>query len=211
MKGSKLRRFFCRNLKWQKAAGILGALSGEHARRISHAISMTASVTPEAVDRIGQSLVAQMDDRPERAFDKSPADRVGAILTATSENIREEVLKGLDETDPDFAKLVREAIFTFKDIPRRIAPQDIAKAFRPVAQKNLVAALSYAKASGVEDSVTFILDNMTNRMADLLIEEMEQIGRVKHKEGEEAIKQVMNVLQSGLSEGVFDFVNEEET
>ena len=80
-----------------------------------------------------------------------------------------------------------------------------------MAQKYLVAALSYAKASGVEDSVTFILDNMTNRMADLLIEEMEQIGRVKHKEGEEAIKQVMNVLQSGLSEGVFDFVNEEET
>ncbi|MGB1828388.1 MAG: FliG C-terminal domain-containing protein [Paracoccaceae bacterium] len=198
-------------LEVAKAAGILGALSGEHARRISHAISMTASVTPEAVDRIGQSLVAQMDDRPERAFDKSPADRVGAILTATSENIREEVLKGLDETDPDFAKLVRKAIFTFKDIPRRIAPQDIAKAFRPVAQKYLVAALSYAKASGVEDSVTFILDNMTNRMADLLIEEMEQIGRVKHKEGEEAIKQVMNVLQSGLSEGVFDFVNEEET
>ena len=152
-----------------------------------------------------------MDDRPERAFDKSPADRVGAILTATSENIREEVLKGLDETDPDFAKLVREAIFTFKDIPRLIAPQDIAKAFRPVAQKYLVAALSYAKASGVEDSVTFILDNMTNRMADLLIEEMEQSGRVKHKEGEEAIKQVMNVLQSGLSEGVFEFVNEEET
>ena len=198
-------------LEVAKAAGILGALSGEHARRISHAISMTASVTPEAVDRIGQSLVAQMDDRPERAFDKSPADRVGAILTATSENIREEVLKGLDETDPDFAKLVREAIFTFKDIPRRIAPQDIAKAFRPVAQKYLVAALSYAKASGVEDSVTFILDHMTNRMADLLIEEMEQIGRVKHKEGEEAIKQVMNVLQIGLSEGVFEFVNEEET
>ena len=56
-----------------------------------------------------------------------------------------------------------------------------------------------------------ILVNMTNRMADLLIEEMEQIGSVKHKEGEEAMKQVMNVLQIGLSEGVFEFVNEEET
>ena len=78
-----------------------------------------------------------MDDRPERAFDKSPADRVGAILTATSENIREEVLKGLDETDPDFAKPVPEAIFTFKDIPRRIAPQYTAKAFRPVHKNTL--------------------------------------------------------------------------
>ena len=124
-------------LEVAKPAGILGVLCGEHARRISHAISMTVSVTPEAVDRIGQSLVAQMDERPERAFDKSPADRVGAILTATSENIREEVSKGLDETDPDFAKLVREAIFTFKDIRRRIAPQDIAKAFRLVAKNTL--------------------------------------------------------------------------
>jgi hypothetical protein len=51
-----------------------------------------------------------------------------------------------------------------------------------VAQKYLVAALSYAKASGFENSVTFILDNMTNRMADLLIEEIDHIGRVKYKE-----------------------------
>ena len=71
-----------------------------------------------------------------------------------------------------------------------------------MAQKYLVSALSYARASGFEASVTFILDNMTNRMTDLLIEEIEQIGRVKHKEVEEAIKQVMNVLQSGPSDGV---------
>ena len=57
---------------------------------------------------------------------------MGAILTTRSHQMREEVLAGLDHTDPDFAALVWEAILTFKDIPKRIASKDLAEALRSI-------------------------------------------------------------------------------
>ena len=51
-----------------QAAQLLGHLPGPVARRITYAVSKTANVTPEAVERIGWSLAAQLDQRPAQAF-----------------------------------------------------------------------------------------------------------------------------------------------
>jgi flagellar motor switch protein FliG len=56
-------------------------------------------VTPQAVDRIGQSLMAELDNKPERAFATLPEDRIAAILTAASDDLRDKVMNGLRETD----------------------------------------------------------------------------------------------------------------
>ena len=45
----------------KRAAELLGRLPGPEARRITYAVSQTSAVTPEAVDRIGLSLAAQLD------------------------------------------------------------------------------------------------------------------------------------------------------
>ena len=47
-----------------KAAALLGTMPGPRARKISFAISQTAGVTPQAVDRIGHSLMAQLNNIP---------------------------------------------------------------------------------------------------------------------------------------------------
>ena len=44
-----------------KVTGIVGMLGGEHAHPISHAVCMNARVTPDALDRIAQSSLAQID------------------------------------------------------------------------------------------------------------------------------------------------------
>ena len=43
------------------AAALLGSMPGPDARCITYAVSLTSAVTPEAVDRIGLSLAAQLD------------------------------------------------------------------------------------------------------------------------------------------------------
>ena len=40
------------------------------------------------VDRIGERLVVQKENRPEWAIDKASIDLVGSILTLVSQNIR---------------------------------------------------------------------------------------------------------------------------
>lgn len=192
------------------AADLLGRLPGPRARRITYAVSLTNAVTPEAVDRIGLSLATQLDAQPKRAFDAGPVERVGAILNSSTSMTRDDVLTGLDETDQGFADAVRKAIFTFGNIPARIAPRDIPRILREVEQAQLVTALAGAEAAGFAASRDFILENMSGRMADQLREEMENAGKVKPSDAEAAMSEVVAVIRQMEQSGDLLLVVEEE-
>lgn len=125
-----------------KAAELLSHLPGPEARRITYAVSQTGTITPDTVDRIGLSLAAQLDDRPEVAFDTGPGERVGAILNLSAATTRDEMLDALDEEDADFASTVRKSIFVFKHITERLSPRDVPQVIREVDQGDLVIALA---------------------------------------------------------------------
>ncbi len=169
-----------------KAAELLGKLPGERARRIVYAMSLTGNVDPETVRRIGQSMASQLDAQPAKAFDTGPVERVGAILNYAAASTRDDVLVGLDAEDKSFADQVRRAIFTYTNIPKRVDARDIPKVIRNIDQVVLVKALAAAKGEDVT-STEFILANMSQRMAASLREEMENLGKVKDKDGEEAM------------------------
>ncbi|MDQ7069689.1 MAG: FliG C-terminal domain-containing protein [Rhodobacterales bacterium] len=192
------------------AAELLGKLPGAKARRITYAISLTGSVTPDAVDRIGLSLASQLDAQPELAFEEGPVERVGAILNFSPAVTRDDVLDGLDETDKMFADQVRKAIFTFANIPARIAPRDIPKVIREVDQALLVTALAAASEGDLAASADFILENMSGRMADSLREEMGEAGKIKAKDGEEAMTAVINAIREMEARGELLLVAEDD-
>lgn len=180
-----------------QAAELLGKLPGDKARRITYAVSQTGAVTPEAVDRIGLALAAQLHDVPETAFDSGPVERVGEILNYSPAATRDDVLVGLDETDQDFAALVRKAIFTFANIPQRLGPTDVPKITREVEQATLVMALASAGQTEGDMAAAgeFLLENMSKRMGDAIREEMEELGKVKPKDGEDAMTEVVNAIR----------------
>ena len=179
-----------------QAAELLGKLPGDKARRITYAVSQTGAVTPDAVDRIGLSLAAQLHDIPETAFDSGPVERVGEILNYSPAATRDDVLVGLDETDQDFAALVRKAIFTFANIAERLNPVDVPKVIREVDQAVLVMALASASEGDLAPVAEFLLENMSKRMAEAIREEMEELGNVKPKDGEEAMTEVVNAVRT---------------
>lgn len=178
-----------------RAADLLGRLPGDLARRITYAISRTGSVSPEAVDRIGLALAAQLLDLPQTAFARDAVERVGAILNSSLPAIRDAVLSGLEETDQDFAALVRRAIFTFVHVPERVKPSDIPRVMRDVPQPVLVTALAAAAAGDLAPVTDFILDNLGKRMAETVRDEMQERGRVRGREGEEAMTAVVNAIR----------------
>lgn len=173
-----------------KAAELLGRLPGDRARAISYAISQTAQVSPEVVQRIGLTLAAQFDAQPVPAFKDNPVDRVGAILNFSPSATRDEVISGLEEDDAAFAEEVKKAIFTFANIPTRVATRDIPKVVRGIDQGDLVKALKAAETSLPEAS-EFILANMSQRMADALREEMAEMDKVKTKDADAAMTVVV--------------------
>ncbi|MDF1801533.1 flagellar motor switch protein FliG [Thalassovita sp.] len=193
-----------------RAAELLTHLPGDQARRITYAVSLTGSVTPDAVDRIGLSLAAQLDSRPERAFEDDPDKRVGAILNFSPSATRDDLLSALEGEDAEFAARVRKAIFTFNDIPARITPIDVSKITRGVDQSVLVAALSYASANDGAAAADHILSNLSSRMADALREEMSELGTIRTKAGEEAMSAVVTSIRQLETDGEITLIADEE-
>lgn len=180
-----------------KAAEILGRLPGERARRVAYAVSMTGQVDPETVRRIGAALLAELDNQPPRAFDTGPVERVGAILNVSPALTRDDVLQGLEAEDAGFAAEVRRAIFTFVHIPARLAPRDAPKVTRLVDQPVLVTALAAATGKpGLQEAAEFLLANISQRLAEGLREEMAARGRIRDKDGEEAMAAVVTAIRT---------------
>ncbi len=198
-------------LQVQRAADILGRLPGERARRIAFAVSLTGNVDPETVQRIGMAVLGQIDSQPQRAFDKGPVERVGAILNISPAATREEVLQGLEAEDADFAGKVRKAIFTYVHIPARIAGRDVPKIIRLVDQPTLVTAMAWSMGKEEPEATTeFILANISQRMAQSIREEMAARGKIKEKDAEEAMNQIIGAIRTLESSGELVMVQPED-
>jgi len=198
-------------LKVSKSAELLGMIPGERARRITYAVSQTGKVSPRMVSRIGEALMAQLAAEAPSAFEDGPVERVGAILNFSAAATRDDVLEGLQTEDESFAEAVRKAIFTFVNIPARIDPRDIPKVTREIDATVLITALA-AAAPREEDgkAAEFILANMSQRMAAQLRDEMEALGKVKDKDGEEAMNAVVGTIRELEANGEIMLVAEDE-
>lgn len=193
-----------------KAAALLGKLPGPVARRITYAISQTGRVTPEAVDRIGWSLAAQIDARPILAFADRPEKRVGNILNQSPQTTRDQVMSALDEEDAAFAVSVRKVLFTFADIPRRVATRDVPAIIRVADPDQLVIALA-AATEGEEAAVAeFLLSNMSARMADNLRDEIREQGKIKRVDGEAAMTALIAGIRTLEEEGALKLIDPDE-
>lgn len=193
----------------EKASSLLSMIPGDRARRITYAISLTDSVEPETVRRIGVALASQLGARPARAFDDEPVTLVGAILNRARSSTRDGVLEGLDNEDAEFAAEVRKAIFTFANIPERVSPRDVPRIQRDVSEADLTAAIAAAKDDDLK-AVEFLLENISQRLADNLRDEASE-KKVTTAEGEEAMMNVVNVIRDLEASGeIFLVASDEE-
>ena len=186
-----------------KAAEVLRLLTGTRARQIAYAVSQTATIAPEAVARIGAALATAYTVTAEPAFAQPPAQRMGAILNSSGAEVRDRLLTELGEDDPDFAGDLRKAIFTFADIPSRVAPTDLPKVTREVDAAQLVVALAFALANGGDEAAAteFILANMSKRMAAQLQEEIDATGKVRRPDGEAAQTALITAIRTAADSG----------
>ncbi|MEL7461798.1 MAG: FliG C-terminal domain-containing protein [Pseudomonadota bacterium] len=196
-------------LKVSAAAELLSKIPGPTARRIAYAVSQIGAVDPATVRRIGVSLAEELDARPVRAFDDGPVARVGAILNYSTAGTRDDVLAGLEETDKAFAEEVKKAIFTFANIPGRVAPRDIPRVMRDVDQDQLVIALAAATGKDAEAG-EFILANISQRMADNIRAEADEKDGVAAADAEAAMTAVVAVIRQLEADGEIFLTVEDE-
>lgn len=199
-------------LPTETAAKLLGLMPGDRARRIAFAMSRTSGIKASAISRIGAALAQQYCTASAPAFAEPAEARIGAILNSSAAATRDQILEGLLSQDPNFGAGVRKAIFTFEDILTRLAPLDVPKVLRDVENDDLVRALASATAAGgpAAEVTSYILENMSKRMADSLREEMDEVGTIKPSDAEAAQNAVVAAIRTAADAGTISLIVEEE-
>ncbi len=196
----------------EKAAALLGVLPGERARRITIAMSDNKDIAPTTVDKIGKALLAGNGPDKAIAFEKTPVDRLGAILNNSTAMTRDALLTEIETEDEKFANDVRKAIFTFADIPHRVTPTDVPNILRAITPELLTVAMAAALAEDTPntEAANFILDNISQRMAQAMREEAQEQGTIKPKQAEEAMNGVAAIVKDQADNGAITFVVDED-
>lgn len=194
-----------------KAAEVLTKTPGDRARRITYAMSLTDRIAPDVVRRIGRALAQDYAQPAVKAFDKAPVQRLGAILNSATSDTREDMLTGLGDQDPVFARDVRKAIFTFADITARVRPTDVPACLRAVDPTLLGTAIAAALATGggLAAAAEFILANVSQRMAAQLREDAGERGPVRPADAEAAMAAVTGAVRNLVDNGTITLREED--
>ena len=140
--------------------------------------------------------MTRVNSEAPTAFAGGPVERVGAILNYSAAATRDDVMKGLEEEDASFAEEVRKAIFTFVNLPERVEARDVPKITRVVNADTLLLALAAAMKSDTDTvAAEFLLSNMSQRMAAQLRDDIAGLGRIKAKDGEAAMNEVVGAVR----------------
>src|SRR4051794_14763975 len=177
------------------AALVLSALPEEQQRDVAQRIATMDRTSPEVIEQVETilqkklSTVIQQSDYTSAGGIQSLVD----ILNRSDRATERLILEGLEKANPELADDVRNRMFIFEDIIT-LDDRSVQLVLRQVDAKELAIALK-----GVDQTVRDkIMQNMSERAAANLAEEINLLGPVKLKtveEGQAAVVRVIRVLE----------------
>src|SRR5579859_841061 len=157
------------NLNTTLAAQVLAGLPEAEQADIAVRIARMGETSPDVVKQVEAIMRQKLENVVQQEYTvaggvKSLADILNQVDRSTERN----VLDSLSDTDEELGEEVRRLLFVFEDIVK-LDDRAIQMVLREADQKDLALTLR-----GVSDDVKqTILSNMSERGAEMLLEEME--------------------------------------
>ncbi|MDZ7678950.1 MAG: flagellar motor switch protein FliG [Acidimicrobiales bacterium] len=175
------------------AAMVLGGLPEELQRDVSVRVATMDRTSPDIVAAVEGSL----ERRLSSVLQQGDLSSVGGVQTLVdllnrSDRATERLIfEGLENFDEVLADEVRSRMFVFEDI-LTLDDKAVQQVLRQVDSKDLALALK-----GVREEVRRkILDNISSRAAENLLEEIEMLGAVRLKAVEDAQGAVVRIIRA---------------
>ena len=179
------------NLKPKQAATVLSGLTEEMQNEISYRLATMEKTSPEMVKEIENVLREQLGSvfgGDMRTTGGAPT--VAEILNNASRSAEKNILDHLRERDPELAMEVTNLMFLFEDLVQ-LDDDSIQKVVKEVDSKTLALSL---KATS-DELQSKIFDNMSERAAGMLKDELEYLGPVRVREVEEAQSTILEIVR----------------
>jgi len=156
----------------------------------------------EVVETVGRTLSKKIGEKITRSLNQTGGIQSAAsMLKKMDKDLGDGILNNMDERIPDLVRNIKSKMFTFDDLAD-LDNRRLQKALREVDMEKLPMAL-IAATDRVREA---LLAAISKRAAEGVIEEMENLGKVKLEDinaAQEAVVAVVRDLeeQGGLDEG----------
>jgi flagellar motor switch protein FliG len=179
------------NLHTTLAAQVLANLPEEEQAEIALRIARMGETSPEVVKQVEDVMRGKLATIVQNEYTTTGGVKsLAEILNHTDRPTERNVLDSLTETDEELAAEVRRLLFVFEDIVK-LDDRSIQLVLREADQKDLALALR-----GVSDEVkTRVLNNMSERGAQMLLEEMEYQPPQRKRVVEEAQGRIVAIVR----------------
>ena len=182
----------------EQAAKVLELLPEEMRKDVVLRIARMEELDPRAMeelDRVLESQLGKLQRTPPRKV--LGPDNLAAILNATDHELEQSMLEALTSADEELSDDVKEKMFIFDNL-MGLDDRGFQSLVREIAQENLLTALK-----GVDQELADrFFNNMSERAADILREDMEASGPVKIADVEAAQKEIVRTAKRLADEGV---------
>jgi flagellar motor switch protein FliG len=184
-----------------QASGILTQLPQRMQADVAYRIATMENIIPAVVKEIEQSLEASLRDMIGGAQDVGGPKVLGDMLNMSGSSVEQNVLDQIDAQDPEVSEAVRNLMFVFNDLVK-LTDREIKVLLRKCDQKDLVIALKAARPELAEK----VLGNMSERVRNFIIEELNFLGPMRLSEVEEVQLRIVQTVRQLEEEGQLTIV-----
>jgi flagellar motor switch protein FliG len=179
------------NLHTTLAAQVLANLPEDDQAEIALRIAKMGETSPEVVKHVEDVMRAKLATVVQNEYTTTGGVKsLAEILNHTDRPTERNVLDSLTETDEELAAEVRRLLFVFEDIVK-LDDRSIQLVLREADQKDLALALRGVS----EDVKSRVLSNMSERGAQMLLEEMEYQPPQRKRVVEEAQGRIVAIVR----------------
>ena len=179
------------HLQAKQASEILATLPAKKQIEVVKRVARMGQTTPEAIRQVEKGLEAKLSNVVSQDLERAGGvEAIAEILNLIDRATEKSILETLEEEDTHLVDQIRRLMFVFEDI-LLVNDKGVQNVLKEVDQEELALALKAAS----EDVKNKILNNMSERAAQLIKEDMEYMGPTRLSDVEAAQQRIVDVVR----------------
>ena len=174
----------------EQSSAVLRDLPESLQADILYRMAVIESIPPGVISEMNEVLTEEMKTAGSIATSVGGVEPVAEILNSVDKATETRILSSIEETNPDLAEQIRELMFTFEDMALIDAKQ-MQLVMKDVDQADMVLALKTASDAVKE----LIFGSMSSRAAEMVREDLENLGPAKLSDVEAAQQKIIKVVK----------------
>ncbi len=174
----------------EQSSAVLRDLPESLQADILYRMAVIESIPPGVISEMNEVLTEEMKTAGSMATSVGGVEPVAEILNSVDKATETRILASIEETNPDLAEQIRELMFTFEDMALIDAKQ-MQLVMKDVDQADMVLALKTASDAVKE----LIFSSMSSRAAEMVREDLENLGPAKLSDVEAAQQKIIKVVK----------------